>query len=82
MDMFPVILAANFVTLIVVIFAAIKFATWSYHVIALVALAAFLFALYQFQTGVYQPAALMIATILDFLLALRIVLNWRRFKRR
>ena len=82
MDLFPVILAANFVTLIVVIVAAIKFASWSYRLIALVALAAFLFALYQFQSGIYQPGALMIATVLDVLIALRIVLNWRRFKRR
>ena len=82
MDLFPVILAANFVTLIVVIVAAIKFASWSYRVIAFVALAAFLFALYQFQTGVYQPAALMFGTILNFVIALRVFLNWRKFRRR
>jgi uncharacterized membrane protein len=82
MNLFPVILAANFLTLVVVIVAAIKFATWSYRVIALVALAAFLFALYQFQTGTYQLATLILTALLDGLIAARIFINRRKFKRR
>jgi hypothetical protein len=82
MNLFEVILAASFVTLILVIVAAIKFATWSYRVIALVALAAFFFALYQFQTGLYHPATLILTVFLNGLIVVRIFLNQRKFNRR
>jgi len=54
------ILAANLLTII----AAIKFPSWSYQLIGLVARGAFLFALYQFQARIYHPATLILTALL------------------
>ena len=82
MKLLPVILAANFVTLVITIIAAIKFASWSYRLIALVALAAFLSALYQFQTGNFQPATLVLTALLVLLIIVRAFANWSSLGRR
>ena len=82
MKLLPVILAANFVTLVITIIAAIKFASWSYRLIALVALAAFLSALYQFQTGSYQPATLALTALLVLLIIVRAFANLSSLGRR
>jgi hypothetical protein len=76
------ILAANFLTLVLTIIAAIKFPSWSYQLIGLVALGAFLFALYQFQAGIYHPATFILTTFLNGLLAMRVLVNRQRFKHR
>lgn len=82
MKLLPVILAANFATLVITIIAAIKFTSWSYRLIALVALAAFLSALYQFQTGNYQPATLVLTALLVLLIIVRAFANWSNVGRR
>lgn len=82
MKLLPVILAANFVTLVITIIAAIKFASWSYRLIALVALAAFLSALYQFQTGCYQPTTLVLTAVLVLLIIVCAFDNWSSLGRR
>ena len=82
MKLLPVILAANFVTLVITIIAAIKFTSWSYRLIALVAIAAFLSALYQFLTEGYQPATLLLTALLVLLIILRAFANWSSLGRR
>ena len=82
MELLPVILLANFVAMVITIIAAIKCASWSYRLIALVALVAFLFALYQFQAGSYQPASLVLSALLNFLIIIRVFANRRSFRRR
>jgi len=82
MKLILLILAANFLALILTIIAAIKFPSWSYKLIGLVALGAFLFALYQFQAGIYHPATFILTNLLNGLLVMRVLVNRRKFKRR
>jgi hypothetical protein len=82
MNLIILIMAANFLTLVLTIIAAIKFPSWSYQFIGLVALGAFLFALYQFKAGSYHPATLILTTLLNGLMAMRVLVNRRKFKRR
>jgi predicted ferric reductase len=88
MTLFPIILAANFMTLVMTVIAAIKYPTWSYRLIGLVALCTFLFALHQFLTGQYQGLALLLSALSVFLITVRVLVNfwkskWRKpgFKR-
>jgi len=82
MKLIILILAANFLTLVLTIIAAIKFPSWSYKLIGLVALGAFLSALYQFQAGIYHPATLILTALLNGLMTMRVLVNRRKFKRR
>jgi hypothetical protein len=78
MSLFPVILAANFVTFLATVIAAIRFPTWSYRLIGVVALCAFLLALHQFVTGQYHPAALLFTALSAGLITLRVMAScWR-----
>jgi hypothetical protein len=82
MKLIVVILAANLLTLVLTIIAAIKVPSWSYQLIGLVALGAFLFALYQFQAGIYHPVTLILTALLNGLMTMRLLVNRRKFKRR
>jgi hypothetical protein len=82
MKVIILILAANLLTLVLTIIAAIKSPSWSYQLIGLVALGAFLLALYQFQSGIYHPATLILTALLNGLMAMRVIVNRRRFKQR
>ncbi len=82
MKLFPLILASNFITLVITIIAAIKFRSWSYRLIGLAALAAFLFALCQFQTENYHPATLVFTAIVVWLIAVRVFVNFWRYRSR
>ena len=77
MKLLLIILAANLLTLVITIMAAIKSALWSYRSIALAALAACLFSLYQVQTGTIQPLSLLFTTIVIALVTFRVFANWR-----
>ena len=49
--------------------------------IGVTTLAAFLFSLYQFQTGRYHPATLVFTTIVVWLITVRVFINRRRYLR-
>jgi hypothetical protein len=74
--LFPVILGANIVTLIVTVIAAIKFPSWSYRLIGLVALCPFLFALDQYVTGQYHPGVLLFSALSAGLITVRVLTNF------
>jgi hypothetical protein len=76
MTLFTVILAANFVTMIVTVIAAIKFPLWSYRLIGFVALCAFLFALHQFVTGQYHHGVLLFSALSAGLITVRVLANF------
>ena len=76
MTLFPIILAANLITLVTTVIAAIKYPTWSYRVIALVALCTFLFALHQFLTGQDQIVALLLSALSVVLITVRVLVNF------
>ena len=76
MTLFPIILAANFLTLIVTVIAAIKFPSWSYRLIGLVALCGFLFALHQFVTGQYHSGVLLFSALSAGLITVRVLANF------
>jgi hypothetical protein len=82
MNLFPLVLAANDVTLVIAIIAAIKFRLWSYRSIGLAALAAFMFSLYQFETGRYHPATLVLTAIVVCLITARVFVNFWRYGRK
>lgn len=81
MNLFPLILAANFITLVITIVAAIKFRSWIYQFIGLTALTAFLFSLYQFQTRGSHPATPLFTILVVLLITVRVLINRRRYRR-
>ena len=81
MTLFPVILAANFMTLIMTVVAAIKHPTWSYRLIGLAALCTFVFALHQFLTGQYQRIALLLSALSVVLITVRVLVNFWKSRR-
>jgi hypothetical protein len=82
MNLYIVILGSTFVTLVVTIIAAIKFPSWSYRLIGLVALCAFLFAVHQFMTRQYHPGALLFSAVSAGLITVRVLANFWRSHRR
>ena len=82
MILFVAILGASLVTLAIAVTAAIKFPTWSYRLIGLVSLLAFLFALHQFTTRDYSRGALFFSGLSAGLITLRVIVNYWRSRRR
>jgi hypothetical protein len=82
MNLHIVILGTNFATLVITVIAAIKVPAWSYRLIGLVALCAFLFALHQFMTRQYHPGALLFSALSAGLITVRVLANFWRSRRR
>ncbi len=81
MTLFPVIFAAKLRDLLATVIVAIRFPTWSYRLIGVVALCALLVALHQFVTGQYHPAALLFTALSAGLITLRVMANYWRSRR-
>jgi len=82
MKLYIVILAANFVTSVITVVTAIKFPSWSFRLIGLVALCAFLLALHQFATGKYHAGALLFSAFSAGLITVRVLANfWTSLRR-
>jgi len=81
-QLFGIVLMANLVTLLITVVAAIKYPSWSYRLIGIVALGAFLYALHQAMTGQYHPGALLLTGLSSLLIACQVIVNWWRFRHR
>jgi hypothetical protein len=68
-------------TLVMTVIAAIKYPTWSYRLIGLVALCTFLFALHQFLTEQYQGLALLLSALSVVLISARVLVNFWKSRR-
>lgn len=77
--LFLVILLANSATLLLIVIAAIKFPSWSYRLIGIVSLAAFLLSVHQCATEKYQPATLVLSALSSGLITLRVAANLKKY---